>query len=128
MKSIRNLTMGTKEEEPTYPTKQASIPYDDQTDYNNNYPNPSNSKDHSTTETKEYKISMIINNDEIGDIANESDIAYDELSADNKSLEIAYDRIEKLLGKGYESKYSISFKSFAGYSEYEIEATLIPIK
>ena len=141
MKSIRDLTMSKKEEKiPDYPSKpyQSSFyggPNDDdygaypKTHYlDDNYSNDYCPKKYQKDKPGDYKISMIIPNEEIGPVADECDRKYDWAKADAKSIEIGYDRIEKLLGKGYDSKYTISFNTISGYGEYEVEATLTPNK
>lgn len=85
-------------------------------------------RNYSPTTTKgEVTISIIIDSEEIGEIADYTNPSYDWAAAETKATEIAYDRIEALLGKGYTSKYSASFQISPNYDEFEAVITLTPI-
>lgn len=78
------------------------------------------------TNKGEITISMIIDSGEIGEIADYTNPAYDWAAAETKATEIAYDRTEALLGKGYALRYSASFQISPEYDEFEVTVTLIP--
>lgn len=74
------------------------------------------------------QITMSFTFSEIGDYADENHPAYNWGRAIDKATELAYDQIEKLAGKGYESRYNCDFKVSEGFLEYEAVVTLTPLK
>ncbi len=73
-------------------------------------------------------ISMSFPLSELGNCADDNHPEYDWGRAIDKATELGYDAIEKLAGKGYESRYSLAFKAEEGFLEYEVTATLTPLK
>lgn len=54
--------------------------------------------------------------------------SYQPDKAEFKAKEIAYDRLTNLIGKGFESKFSMVINATDNYDEFEIEIVLTPIK
>lgn len=74
-------------------------------------------------------VNIIITYKELGKGYFDNDnIAYDQEKAEFRAKEIAYDKIVDLIGKGFESKYTIEIKPSDGYDEYDVEIILTPIK
>lgn len=155
MKGIREIAMGTPEEEPkivskdyddygsrfpsyTPPKGQKSMfdseLYDDADYYGTGYSggayNPRSSKSYlpEVTPKGQLEITMAIPMSEIGDCADDNNPAYNWGLACQKATEIAYDRIEELAGKDYESRYVCTFKVDEGFLEWEAVVTLTPVK
>ncbi|MFH0767707.1 MAG: hypothetical protein V1920_06410 [Bacillota bacterium] len=133
MKSIREAALNL---EPT-PPKAPIDPYDSYDDYGYSRPiKPHNSSlfDYDNYPSKSYKapvkgvieIKLSINNDELGPVGDENSSKYDWNRAQNKAEEIAYDRIQELLGIGFESKFSIEFNTYDDGCEYEVSCVLTP--
>lgn len=72
-------------------------------------------------------ISMTLEADEIGPEADDTNEKYNYNTALRKAEETAYDRIEALLGKNYESKYTLRFE-VDDWKDYDVIVTLTPIK
>jgi len=64
---------------------------------------------------------------EIGPESDPDNDLWNENIAETKAIEIAYDKVEELLGKGFESKYSVCFKASDNFDDYELEVELTPI-
>jgi hypothetical protein len=73
------------------------------------------------------KIITTICFDEIGETADYFSEKYDEIKAEEKAKEIAYDQIEKLAGKGYNSKYTIRFDIDENEESFNVITILTPI-
>lgn len=137
MKSIREAVMSQrgKEESKTpslWPAKEMSP---DEDYYDSMYGSTPTQSDYIPKWSEKYvhnkpgqiNISTTIQYEEVGKIADYSEVEYDPEKAETMATEIAYDRIEALAGKGYESRYTVKFE-VTDYGEYEVKATLIPIK
>ena len=74
------------------------------------------------------EIKLSINADELGPVGDETSMQYDWSRAQNKAQEMAYDRIEELLGKGFEGKFSLEFNVYDDGIEYEISVVLTPVE
>jgi hypothetical protein len=74
------------------------------------------------------KVSMSFSLSELGNCADDNHPEYDWGRAIDKATELGYDAIEKLAGKGYESRYELAFKAEEGFLEYEVTVTLTPLK
>jgi hypothetical protein len=72
------------------------------------------------------EIKLNVSADELGPVGDDTSNKYDWNKAQNKAEEIAYDRIEELLGKGFESRYSIEFNVYDDGVEYEVSCILTP--
>lgn len=65
---------------------------------------------------------------EVGDDSYTKQMLYDNEKAEKKAEELAYDQIEALAGKGFESRYRIVFhETDELYDEFEVVIKLIPI-
>lgn len=73
------------------------------------------------------EIKLSVSADELGPVGDETSLQYDWNKAQNKAQEVAYDRIEELLGKGYDGKYSLEFNVYDDGTEYEISCVLTPV-
>jgi hypothetical protein len=69
-------------------------------------------------------ITFTIPVEDLGPVGDENSDKYDWNSAQAKATEIAYDRTEELLGRNYESKYSVEFEVELGYFDVTAEVTL----
>lgn len=56
------------------------------------------------------------------------DTHYDWTAAELKATEAAYDKVEELLGKNYEAKYTVTFEVIESIEEFEVTVKLIPVK
>ena len=63
---------------------------------------------------------------EIGPESDPDNDLWDENIAETKAIEIAYDKVEEMLGKGFESKYSVCFKATDNFDSYDLEVELTP--
>ena len=138
MKGIREMALGSDTEEKqstlfpkTYNRKPYS--YDDDLEYSYGKSYSSRISDNSyrsykdtSPRTDTYTITLQISLLQLGNIADDSLDEYDYDKASVKAEQIAYDRLEALLGKNYESKYSISFETTEGWTTWEIAVTLTP--
>lgn len=139
MSGMRDLAMGKEPEpEPKYPTYKPYKPHDTSfgsRGYDHGYNSGSLFEDPITVsdyrksklpkDTKNtYKIVFTIDAKELGGVADDTNDLYDYKLASTAATEIAYDRIEELLGKNYESKYTIAFEVDDYVDEFEVTATL----
>ena len=130
MRGIREAAM-SQEEETTYPSQTLW----DTDRYDGAYNNPEYSgssykktKYEKIDTSKDIIITMTIDNKDIGKVGDFDDKSYDYTKAETKATEIAYDRTEALLGKGFDSKFKIGFEVTDGYDEWEATVTLTPLK
>lgn len=134
MKGIREAAMSTESETPstTWPKAKTPSLFDKNFDsdrYDGSYYGSSYSgKTYTPPVEGLITISLSIPTSKIGNVADDTHPAYDWNKAQIKAEEIAYDRVEELLGKNYESKYSLGFDVTDSYDEYEVTITLSPIK
>lgn len=146
--NIREIAMGTPEQEPkkvAYPDYdygdyapqpykplegQKSIFDDDLYDDSNYYGAKYHHKNllPSVTPKGQLTITMSFPISELGECADDNHPAYDWGRAIDKAIELGYDTVEKLAGKGYESRYELDFKAEEGFLEYDVTVTLTPIK
>ena len=78
----------------------------------------------------EITMSFVIPYTQMGkkfDFAND-EFNFDRAAGEDKAKEIAYDKVEEMLGKGFNSKYSIVINAIDSYDEYEIDVILTPTK
>ena len=130
-KGIREMAMSPEPEKPSH-TKYD--PY-----YSGRYYNPEYYDQryggYDGSETKEepkdlITIKMLIPYKDMGqefDMDSEF-YTYEPDKAEFKAKEIAYDRLTNLIGKGFESKFSMVINATDNYDEFEIEIVLTPIK
>ena len=130
MKGIRELSM-SNEPEPA-PTYSKPSSYGQQSklfDYDYDEPKATQNYSHKSYAAPvkgTIEIALTVNADELGPVGDETSPSYDWNKAQNKAEEIAYDRLEELLGKGYDGKYSIEFAVYDDGMVYEITCTLTP--
>lgn len=142
MKGIREAAMSKEEDTPesTWPKPKTpsifskdfdrdrydrSYDYDKHGDYNNKY--QSSYKTNNTED--DITITLTIPYSKLGVKLNADGEIINELAGETKATEIAYDRIEQLIGKNYESKYILNFDvSDNYYDSFEVEVTLTPNK
>ncbi len=120
MRSIREAAMS---KEPEKTSLFDSELYNDERYPYTNYSH----KNYNKTIKGEITLLMIISSEEIGEIADYTNPAYDWAAAERKATEIAYDCLKALLNKDYESEYSASFQIVPEYDEFEATVTLTPI-
>ena len=122
---IRNIAMGS---EPTQ-YKEYNPRSDFNPRYDGNY-DGSKYKEIEDEPTNLISIRMIITYAELGpefDMNNQM-YEYNPSRAEFRAKEIAYDRLVDLVGKGFESKYSMAIEAVDSYTEYEITIILTPSK
>jgi hypothetical protein len=134
MKGIREAAMSQEEEEtPSTAWPKAKNPslFDKGFDYDRydgswNNPEAYSSRTYKPKENTDddIKITLTIPYSKIGSFADVDSPNWNDVKAETKAIEIAYDRIEALLGKGYESKFSVNFDASDDYDAYEVEVTL----
>ena len=151
MVGIREAAMGSEEEptpswpshtQPYKPITRSGSLFEDNDGYDYNYdegvrqpvlpytPLKTNYTPAGYTKEDYEKITILITieSKSMGKIGDWHDHNYDEKKAETKAIEIAYDRVEELLGKNYESKFVVAFSAYEGTNEFEITVTLTPIK
>lgn len=138
MKGIREAAMSQEEEAPatsTWPKSKSPSLFDKNFDsdrYDGSWNDPAYTshsyKTYKKPDEDEITITLKVPYSKLGAFADINSPLWNDIKAEEKATEIAYDRIEKLLGKNYESKYSVSFNASDMYEEYEVEATLTPVK
>lgn len=141
MKGIREAAMGLPEEEPT-PKYESGKGYKSNLFDHDRYDGAYNTDEYTTGYTpKKYKgyeepepiirgtmsITISIENAEIGKYADFDGPDYDSERATTIATEIAYDYIEKLAGKGFESRYKVDFDVTEGYNDFDANITLTPL-
>ena len=137
MKGIREAAMSTEsEEKPSTVWPKAKTPslFDKDFDsdrYDGSYYNPGaySGKTYSKPQDENIiTITLTVAYSKLGVRLDGDGNLVDEIAAEAKAIEIAYDRIEALLGKNYESKFTVSFDASDDYySSFEVEVTLKPL-
>jgi len=123
MKSYRELTMS---QEPEIEQQSLGFDYDS---YEKNYYETYTPKDHYDYKPPiegQINISMIITEDEVGDMANEDSPRFNEAKAEMKASDIALARLKDITGDNYVSKYTTELEINGVYGEYTIEIKLTP--
>ena len=133
---IRDIAMGQeKKQKPLfdgyhgYPEED----YNPRSDYNPRYDGFYDGSKYRVPEpepTNLITIGMIVTYQEMGpqfDMDNER-YEYEPSGAEFRAKEIAYDRLTNLIGKGFESKYSIVIDAVDDYTGYEISIILTPLE
>lgn len=144
MKGIREAAMGSPDEEPTrytppstswpssYPKSagQGNLLGDLDDDYYAypKYVEPYKIKSKSLSTSKDIVVTITIPYSEIGDTADYESRSYNSTMAETHAMEIAYDRLEELAGKNYESRYGLDFNVTDDAFEYIVTVTLTPTK
>lgn len=142
-KGIRELAMSPEEENP--PSENGFKPYPLENDhysrsnwdkdrYDGNYNSTEYHKRSKWEEEEERKdlieIKLNITYKELGkEYVDDEGYIYDNEKAEFHAKELAYDKLIELLGKGFESKWTLSKIEATDYYEcLEVEITLTPIK
>lgn len=130
MKGIREISMSPEPDKPEmhYPAPlypKTYKPHQDSSlfDYDN-YP----IKKYTKPTQNLIEIKLTIDASDLGPVADETATQYDWNAAQNKAQEIAYDRIEELLGHGFEGKFSLEFNVYDDGESYEVSVVLTPTK
>ena len=129
MKGIREAAMSTAPDEPEYPSAPLYPSAYKQQKHNSslfdydNYP----PRSYKAPVKGVIEIKLSISADELGSVADETASGYDWNKAQNKAEEKAYDRIEELLGKGFDGKFSLEFNVYDDGVEYEVSCVLTPV-
>jgi hypothetical protein len=134
MKGYRERAMSTDNDEISSPSKTSSLfsptsshkKHYDYDGYNNGWDNPDSYR-YNLTNFNIITILMNFKYEDIG-ITKEEDDETKLANAETKAIEAAYDRLEELLGKNYESKYQLSFQAVDEYDSYLVTITLTPVK
>ena len=142
MKGIREAAMGLPEEQPT-PKYESGKGYQsklfDADRYDGSWNDPQYQDGYVAPKYKKYfekkeqvkgvlNITIEIFNTEIGPFADfNNENTYDTEKATTKATEIAYDYIEKLAGKGFDSRYKVEFDITESYESFDASITLTPI-
>jgi len=136
MKSIRETAMSKEEPKiPTYSSSYPSYPRKSSIDKYNHYGYNDWGDDidemfprsnYTPPNPEILMITFKLQYAEIGPESNPENIEWNENIAETKAIEKAYDKIEELIGKKFESKYSVCFKATDNYDEYDIEVELTP--
>lgn len=132
MKGIREAAMSI-ETKPAPTTRTEMIPYSYDDGYDYGYPTTPHSgrTTYKSNAQKAYKgeitITIYVSLEEIGPVADDSDPLYNWDKASVRATEIAYDQIQALAGKGFESRYEIDCDVQDLYTEFEAIITLTPV-
>lgn len=135
MKGIREAAMSQEDETPTtsaWPKAKSPSLFDKDFDsdrYDGSYYNPG-AYSHKTYVPPNHDIITISMNFEYKTLGLQDggEGMQAEQHAETKAIEAAYDRVEQLLGKNYESKYSVSFEATDEYDSMLVTVTLTPTK
>ena len=136
---IRQLAMSPEPEEKTVPEPSyrdyggykpyPSYSENDYGRYDGNYDGSKYKEEKEIEDRKDLiTIRLNITYREIGKtFFDEDNIPYDNNKIEIRVKELAYDRIIRLVGKGFESKYSIELETSDCYDDYEVEIILTPL-
>lgn len=126
MNSIRSLAMSKQKQQET---KEYEGYYDNYDNLDQLSPGKTSTAFYPSSPKKdEILIILNIQNSEIGECADYDSEFYNWEQSHQRAKEIAYDRIEELLGKHYESKFTVYFDICGRMDDYEATITLIPNK
>jgi hypothetical protein len=81
-----------------------------------------------TRKDGEITITLMVPSSKIGSIADYTKPEYNWTAAETRATEIAYDEIENLFAKDYQTKYTMALSAVEGDEEFEVTITLNPIK
>ena len=73
------------------------------------------------------EIKLSVSANELGPVADETTSQYDWNLAQNKAEQTAYDKIQELLGKDFDSRFSIEFNTYDDGESYEVSCILTPV-
>lgn len=129
MKGIREMSMGTPDEPkynpaPLYPAAYKPHQHNSSLFDYDNYP----PKKYTEPVKGIIEIKLTIDASDLGPVADETANQYDWNAAQNKAQEVAYDRIEELLGTGFDGRFSLEFNVYDDGESYEVSVVLTPIK
>lgn len=129
MKSIREAALGLESEAtppaPLYPSAFKPEKHNSSLFDYDNYPV---NKSYAAPVKGVIEIKLTVNVDELGPVGDETASQYDWNAAQNKAQEVAYDKIQELLGKDFDSKFSIEFNVYDDGESYEVSCVLTPTK
>lgn len=100
--------------------------FDDYDEFGSYTPHDAKKAENDTFSLNRITIIMNVSNEKIGDIAIYHKAVYDPDKSKIRATEIVYDRLEQLLGKNYESHFTVGFDVYEGVDDYEVTVTLDP--
>lgn len=146
MRGIREAAMSQEKEETTYyPKSSYSKPYtpykpykQDSLLYKDQY-NPTKAEiardekemgigEYESMKREQITITFAISEEHLTDSMSRYYDDYDFEPVKAEAITMAYDKLIDLLGKEFESKYSVSFDADEGYGDVEVVVTLTKIK